>query len=339
MDEKTAAQMRLLENRLVKRKAHLKKWARRNGIFCYRLYDRDIPEIPLCIDFYEDTQSVRYLVLYLYERPYEKPTEEEKLWLDEAVRTCCDVLQIPHNNVFTKIRRRQKNRQNQAAQYEKQNEKDFFITVSENGLRFSVNLSAYLDTGLFFDHRILREKVRADAEHKRVLNLFCYTGAFSVYAAAGNARQVDSVDLSAPYLNRAQKNMALNGFTDEARFSFIRSDVPTFLKNASLSAPQKKWDIIVLDPPTFSNSKKTGTVLDINRDWPFLCSLCLNRLERGGKLYFSTNSKTLHFDENKILQESGASGIPKIGVSDISAQTIPEDFRNKRIHRCWLIKT
>lgn len=339
MDEKTAAQMRLLENRLIKRKAHLKKWARRNGIFCYRLYDRDIPEIPLCIDFYEDTQSVRYLVLYLYERPYEKPAEEEKLWLDEAVRTCCDVLQIPQDNVFMKIRRRQKNRQNQAAQYEKQNEKNFFITVSENGLRFSVNLSAYLDTGLFFDHRILREKVRAEAEHKRVLNLFCYTGAFSVYAAAGNARQVDSVDLSAPYLNRAQKNMALNGFTDEARFSFIRSDVPTFLKNASLSAPQKKWDIIVLDPPTFSNSKKTGTVLDINRDWPLLCSLCLNRLERGGKLYFSTNSKTLHFDENKILQERGASGISKIGVSDISAHTIPEDFRNKRIHRCWLIET
>ncbi len=331
--------MRLLENRLIKRKAHLKKWARRNGIFCYRLYDRDIPEIPLCIDFYEDTQSVRYLVLYLYERPYEKPAEEEKLWLDEAVRTCCDVLQIPQDNVFMKIRRRQKNRQNQAAQYEKQNEKNFFITVSENGLRFSVNLSAYLDTGLFFDHRILREKVRAEAEHKRVLNLFCYTGAFSVYAAAGNARQVDSVDLSAPYLNRAQKNMALNGFTDEARFSFIRSDVPTFLKNASLSAPQKKWDIIVLDPPTFSNSKKTGTVLDINRDWPLLCSLCLNRLERGGKLYFSTNSKTLHFDENKILQERGASGISKIGVSDISAHTIPEDFRNKRIHRCWLIET
>ena len=331
--------MRLLENRLIKRKAHLKKWARRNGIFCYRLYDRDIPEIPLCIDFYEDTQSVRYLVLYLYERPYEKPAEEEKLWLDEAVRTCCDVLQIPQDNVFTKIRRRQKNRQNQAAQYEKQNEKDFFITVSENGLRFSVNLSAYLDTGLFFDHRILREKVRAEAEHKRVLNLFCYTGAFSVYAAAGNARQVDSVDLSAPYLNRAQKNMALNGFTDKARFSFIRSDVPTFLKNASPSAPQKKWDIIVLDPPTFSNSKKTGNVLDINRDWPLLCSLCLNRLERGGKLYFSTNSKTLHFDENKILQERGASGISKIGVSDISAHTIPEDFRNKRIHRCWLIET
>ena len=339
MDEKTAAQMRLLKNRLLKRKTHLKKWARRNGIFCYRLYDRDIPEIPLCIDFYEDTQSVRYLVLYLYERPYQKPAEEEKLWLDEAVRTCCDVLQIPQDNVFTKIRRRQKNRQNQAAQYEKQNEKDFFITVSENGLRFSINLSAYLDTGLFFDHRILREKVRAGAEHKRVLNLFCYTGAFSVYAAAGNARQVDSVDLSAPYLNRAQKNMALNGFADEARFSFIRSDALTFLKNASLSAPQRKWDIIVLDPPTFSNSKKTGTVLDINRDWPLLCSLCLNRLERGGKLYFSTNSKTLHFDENKILQESGASGIPKIGVSDISAQTIPEDFRNKRIHRCWLIET
>ena len=327
--------MRLLENRLIKRKAHLKKWARRNGIFCYRLYDRDIPEIPLCIDFYEDTQSVRYLVLYLYERPYEKPAEEEKLWLDEAVRICCDVLQIPHNNVFTKIRRRQKNRQNQAAQYEKQNEKDFFITVSENGLRFSVNLSAYLDTGLFFDHRILREKVRAEAEHKRVLNLFCYTGAFSVYAAAGKAQRVDSVDLSAPYLKWAHKNLALNGFTDEARFPLIQRDAVGFLKSDSA----QKWDIIVLDPPTFSNSKKTDTVLDINRDWPLLCRLCMQRLETGGKLYFSTNSKTLHFDENKILQERGASGISKIGVSDISAQTIPEDFRNKRIHRCWLIET
>ncbi|WP_428768822.1 class I SAM-dependent methyltransferase [Treponema sp. HNW] len=325
MNSKTAEQLILFENRLRKRGRHLKKWAQRTETYAYRLYDRDIPEIPLCLDRYEDTEGSVYLVLYLYERPYEKDEAEETVWLEAMRETAAKVLDVSNENIFVKRRRRQKNRQIEAAQYAKQAEKDFYITVKESGLLFEVNLSSYLDTGLFFDHRILRNTVRSESRNKSVLNLFCYTGSFSVYAASGGALRVDSVDLSAPYLKRARRNLALNGFTDSSRYALIQSDVLSFLHNTKQSR-----DIIILDPPTFSNSKKTDTVLDINRDWPLLTSLCINRLNRGGTLYFSANSRSLKFDE-AVLRSACAQ---TLNITDISEKTVPEDFRNKRIHRC-----
>jgi len=325
MDSKTAEQCILFENRLSKRERHLKKWAKRTDTYAYRLYDRDIPEIPLCLDRYEDIQGRVYLVLYLYERPYEKDETEENLWLEAMRETAVKVLEVAPENIFVKRRRRQKNRQEASSQYAKYAEKDFYTTVKEGGLLFEVNLSSYLDTGLFFDHRILRDTVRSESRNKNMLNLFCYTGSFSVYAASGGASCVDSVDLSAVYLERSRRNLALNGFTDSSRYALIQSDVISFLRNT-----KQRWDIIVLDPPTFSNSKKTDTVLDINRDWPLLTSLCINRLNRDGTLYFSTNSRSLKFDE-AVLR----SACPQnLSITDISEKTVPEDFRNKKIHRC-----
>ena len=328
MDARTAEQTRLFENRLLKRSRHLKKRFRKASVYSYRLYDRDIPEIPLCLDRYEDTDGCAYLVLYAYERPYKKDEAAEKIWLEAMKKTASHTLNIAPEHIFVKTRRKQKNRQTEAGQYEKYGVDDFYITTIEGGLRFCVNLSAYTDTGLFLDHRILRNRIREEAQNKSVLNLFCYTGSFSVYAAAGGASRIDSVDLSAPYLERASYNFKLNGFINKDRFRFIRSDALNFLRKT-----KQKWDIIILDPPTFSNSKKTDTVFDINRDWPQAVSLCMHHLNEGGILYFSTNSRTLKFDETFLRALCSFS----FNTCDIGAQTIPEDFRNKRIHRCWRI--
>lgn len=325
MNEKTAAQILLFENRLRKRGRHLKKWAHRTETYAYRLYDRDIPEIPLCLDRYEAIDGKVYVVLYLYERPYEKDETEENLWLEAMREAAARVLEVPAENIFVKRRRRQKNRQEGSSQYAKYAEKDVYITVKEGGLLFEVNVSSYLDTGLFLDHRILRDTVRSESRGKKVLNLFCYTGSFSVYAASGGASRVDSVDLSAVYLERAQRNLTLNGFTDSSRYNLIQSDVLRLLRGT-----KSFWDIIILDPPTFSNSKKTDTVLDINRDWPLLTSLCIERLNKGGILYFSANSRALKFDE-AVVRSACAQ---QLSIADISEKTVPEDFRNKRIHRC-----
>ena len=204
-----------------------------------------------------------------------------------------------------------------------------------------MNLSDYIDTGLFFDHRPLRLTVQSEAAGKRVLNLYCYTGAFSVYAAAGEAAHIDSVDLSGKYLGWAEENMRLNGFTDKSKYRFIEGDVTTFLEKAAPAVEKHDrhtngknapagYDIIILDPPTFSNSKKTDTMLDINRDWPSLIASCTSLLSENGVLYFSTNSRKLSFDEKKIPEDFAA--------KDITSSTIPEDFRNERIHRVWKIQ-
>jgi len=348
--DKTEYQAELLSNRLTKRYKHLKKWAARTGVLCYRLYDKDIPEIPIAVDIYEEEPSTdgekgrSFVRVALYERPYEKPESEEKEWLRSMTAAISRTLGIPEDSIITKVRKRQSG----DSQYEKDSGKTLSFITKEQGLRFRVNLSDYIDTGLFFDHRPLRQKVREQASGKRVLNLYCYTGAFSVYAAAANASQVDSVDLSGKYLAWAEENMRLNGFTDKSRFRFIESDVTTFLERAAAERRGKHgkdgsvhdspsengskpgYDIIVLDPPTFSNSKKTETMLDINRDWSSLTGLCTELLSENGVLYFSTNSRKLSFDEEKI-----PAGFTS---KDISKSTIPEDFRNERIHRVWQIQ-
>lgn len=388
MENKNEYQAQLFSNRLKKKYKELRKWARKNRISCYRLYDRDIPEIPVSLDLYEflpsdvttplevarflseqnanlsannpqteqEIKQRTYAILYLYERPYQKEDSEEELWLSLMAQAASQVLGIPVANIITKMRRHQKGK----SQYEKNTEQEstqnaeaiHSITglVQEQGQIFKINLGTYLDNGLFFDHRPLRSIVRDTCSNKDVLNLFCYTGSFSVYAAQGNAKTVESVDLSNTYLAWAKENLNQNGFTDKKKYIFTRQDCIHFLQekalaqkaklnqdtqNKELSSKAKTYDLIILDPPTFSNSKNTTNVLDINKQWPQLVKDCLNILNPKGILYFSTNSERLKFDKS-LLPPKTISGL-SINVKDITTETIPNDYAQKIPHHCWKI--
>lgn len=314
---KDLEQQAFLRNRLAKRDRHLGKLFRRSGTSCYRVYDRDIPEIPLVVERYGESA-----LMALFERPYEKPEAEEQGWLELMKLAAAEALAIPPQNIRLKTRRRL----GLDDQYEKMadspGEKRI---VSENGLKFLVNLDEYLDTGLFMDHRPLRQTVRNQAAGRKVLNLFCYTGSFSVYALAGGAAEVCAVDLSNTYLAWADENIALNGLP-AARYSGIRADVQEYLQGAVQRA--QSWDLIILDPPTFSNSKKMSAFLDINRHWSQLIDSCSRVLSPDGILYFSTNSRDLRFDPSLL---------PPLACQDISAATIPEDYR-PTAHKAWRLQ-
>ena len=204
-----------------------------------------------------------------------------------------------------------------------------------------MNLTDYIDTGLFLDHRLLRREIREQSNGKSVLNLFCYTGSFSVYAAEGKARRITSVDMSRTYLSWAKKNLELNEFNpqNEYKYSFICQDAVKYLKARRSEKEAKdginRFDLIILDPPTFSNSKDTDTVLDINRNWPELVADALSLLNEGGSLYFSTNSRRLKFEEDRLPK--AADGASRYRAEDISQRTISEDYRNQKIHRVWKI--
>ena len=371
--EKNAYQAELFSNRLKRKYKELRKQMRKNRISCYRLYDRDIPEVPVSLDLYEflpdgvDSvmEAARFMadqnerlsandpaiekeikertraVLYLYERPYEKSEEEETLWLDAMAKAAADILGIDKSHIIKKSRGHKSHKEDE--QYQK-NDSQIAIEglVQEQGQLFRVDLTSYLDTGLFFDHRPLRATVRDTSSKKRVLNLFCYTGSFSVYAAQGNASYVESVDLSNTYLAWAKDNMKLNGFTDKKKYEFIRADCQVFLQEKAVAAKGGKltaeelYDLIILDPPTFSNSKATNDVLDINRDWPQLVKDCLNILAPGGTLYFSTNSERIKFDISKIPPKTAAGS--EFTWKEITEQTISADFAGKKPHKAWEFK-
>ena len=373
-DKKLENQKTLFANRIGKQYRLLRKWARKNRISCYRLYDRDIPEIPLSVDLYtfvpddvtdkyqnliqlqelnaaisKNDSYANYLLneekrrtfihLYLYERPYEKPEEEEKLWLEQMVKVLAQTLEIDESHVITKTRKKLSGNENgRTEQYEKIESSSVVKgIVQEQGQLFNVNLSEYLDTGLFFDHRPLRDIVRSTCSGKSVLNLFCYTGSFSVYAAEGKARRVESVDMSKTYLEWAKENMRLNGFEENEKYIFTRQDAIGFINQKNAEVPNKegtnRFDIIILDPPTFSNSKRTDNTLDINRDGSTLANKCIAILKPKGILYFSTNSRRLSFDASLLQCPSGS----ELAVQDISAKTVPDDYRNAKIHRTWKI--
>ena len=388
-NSKTQYQAELFSNRLKKKYKELRKWARKNRISCYRLYDRDIPEVPVSLDLYEflpgeiDSpveaarflsdqntrlsandptveQSIKertYAVLYFYERPYQKDEQEEELWFDSMADVTADVLGIQKENIIKKMRGHKSHKTDgtlslSKGQYQKNESSNLpfeslrvhVITglVQEQGQLFRVDLTTYLDTGLFFDHRTLRSTVRDSASKKRVLNLFCYTSSFSVYAAQGNARYVESVDLSNTYLSWSKGNMTLNGFSDKNKYVYTKADCMRFLQEKAVAAKSGKltseelYDIIILDPPTFSNSKTTTDVLDINKDWPQLVKDCLNILSTNGTLYFSTNSERLKFDVSKIPPKTAA-GL-SFTCTDITDKTIPNDFAGKRPHKVWEFK-
>lgn len=304
----------MFRNRLEKVYRHLSKTAKRQGVTCYRLYDHDLPEFPLCVELYEDK-----LYVAEYKRRHNLTDEEHDNWLSKALLVLSEILNVPEERIFLKLRQRKPGR---LGQYQRLEQARNEWVVDENGLKFLVNLSDYLDTGLFLDHRLTRMRVRELSEGKKVLNLFSYTGSFSVYAAAGGATQVDTVDMSRTYLGWAQRNLALNGFTDENRYRFIPADVKQYLRETS----DTLYDIIVLDPPTFSNSKRMEDILDIQRDHVVLINQCLDRLNPGGHLFFSTNFRKFVLDTEHINAAS---------FRDITKATTPFDFEGRLFRWCY----
>ncbi|MGP1576833.1 MAG: class I SAM-dependent methyltransferase [Treponema sp.] len=327
----------LFYNRLIKRYRHIRKYAKRCGIFAYRVYDKDIPEIPAAVDVYiEHTTSTLYAVLTYYESGrYKENPEEANVFIAALKKQVGSAFSIEPEQICIKERRRQRGN----SQYEKIADVKKEIIVQEGKALFKVNLSDYLDTGLFLDHRPTRLLIGATAAGKKILNLFCYTGTFSVHALVGGAVQVCSVDLSKKYLQWAANNVSLNGISDNTRSRFEQSDVRLFLHSAWKQ--QETWDIIVCDPPTFSNSKRTVQFFDINRHWAKLIQECCRLLNSGGVLYFSTNSRKLTFSPEELGTLVGTNQFNyekrTYTIKDMSEESIPEDFRNKKIHRLWQI--
>ncbi len=308
-------QAQLFHNRLTKRSRHLRRWPTKRGITCFRLYERDIPEIPLVVDRYEN-----HLHITEYERPHERDIARHAAWLELMLKTAATALDIPHSNVFLKHRLKDR----ETRQYEKVSRAGKIVTVEEGGLKFLINLTDYVDTGLFLDHRITRQMVRNEAEDKDFLNLFAYTGSFSVYAAAAHASSTTTVDLSKNYLEWAKQNFEVNGLTDP-KHQFVTGDTLEFLASMA-NNPMRMFDLAVVDPPTFSNSKRTEEDWDVQLRYIELLNLVHQVMRTGGVVYFSTNFRRFKFDE---------AALPNFECREISKQTVPEDFRNKRIHRCW----
>jgi 23S rRNA (cytosine1962-C5)-methyltransferase len=307
----------MFENRLLKVYKHKSKLARRQSIACYRVYDHDMPEFPFSIELYEGKV---YLAEYL--RQHGMTDEEHDVWLDACIALIGKLLEVPVSKIY--VRQRKKMSHRTEDQYEKINEQKDFFTVEESGLKFLVNLTDYLDTGLFLDHRITRQMVREQAENKRILNLFCYTGSFSVYAAAGEAASVTSVDLSKTYLQWAEDNFIINRFKDKEKYQFVHADVKQWLKTLQPGS----FDLVIMDPPTFSNSKRMKDFLDIQRDHVELLNDVLHATTKEGLVYFSTNYTKFILEQDKINAAS---------VKDITKATTPFDFEGKLKRWCYKI--
>jgi 23S rRNA (cytosine1962-C5)-methyltransferase len=311
----TASQAEMFCNRIAKSIRHLGRWARRSGIECFRVYDRDIPELPFALDVYADRAHLQE-----YSHP-DLDEESLRAWLGAMRDAAATALGLDRARVVLKRRHGQR----PEAQYRRVDSREEDFTVAEGGHRFIVNLTDYLDTGLFLDHRQTRATVGALAAGKRFLNLFCYTASFTVYAARGGAATSTSVDLSRTYLDWARRNFELNDM-DLARHRRVQADVFRFLEQERASA--SRYDLAVLDPPSFSNSKRMQGVLDVQRDHVMLIRGCMDLLADGGILIFSTNLRSFRMD---------VAGLHGLEAVDISAQTVPPDFRNRKIHRCWRI--
>jgi 23S rRNA G2069 N7-methylase RlmK/C1962 C5-methylase RlmI len=311
----------VLGNRLAKQLKHLRGWARAGGLTCFRLYERDIPEYPAIVDWYDGD-----VVAWVYQRTRDDTPEKVRAFEDRCEEEILDGLQVAGARLHMKYRGRIRDR---AEQYDRVDDRGVTKVVEEQGLRFEVNLSDYLDTGLFLDHRKTRSIIRHYANGKRVLNLFAYTGSFTVYARAGGAAATTTVDMSKTYQEWTRRNLELNGFAvDGESHRLVHSDCLQFLSDGP--RPGERYDYIVLDPPTFSNSKRMDAgSFAVDRDWPRLVELATRWLADGGYLYFSTNSRQLKWDD--ALVPAG------FAAREISERTVPDDFRNRRIHRCWTV--
>lgn len=307
--------MEMIYNRLLKNYKKLKNWIRSDKIEAYRLYDRDIPEYPFIIDCYGG-----YLVLYDRRNQEIDYTFEKSANLDNMMNALSKLFLESPKQIILKERRKQKG----ISQYEKISRKQKYISITEGPCQFLVNIWDYLDTGLFLDHRPLRKIIYKQAKDKKILNLFSYTGSISVAGAIGGGL-ITSVDLSNTYLNWAHDNFKHNNI-DVNQHEFIRDNVVEYLNLSQNSS--RKFDLIILDPPTFSNSKRMEEIFDVQKDHFQLISNCLNLLKDEGLLYFSTNKKKFKYDPaiNEIAK-----------LRDISNKTIPQDFRDNNIHHCYLI--
>lgn len=315
---------RMFANRLKKNLARLGRRARREGVTCWRLYDADMPEYALAVDLYTGAgpdQGRRWLYVQEYAPPTTVDPAAARRRRQEALSVLPEVTGVPFEDIRLRTRRRQKD-----GQYQRLRQDGEFHVVEEAGLKFRINLDSYLDTGLFLDHRITRRRLGAAAAGKRFLNLFCYTGAATVHAAAGGAVASLSVDLSRTYLDWARANLELNGLATD-RHRLLQTDVLRWLAGQK-AEPQ--WDLIFLDPPTFSNSARMQGVLDIQRDHARLIEGCMRILAPEGLLVFSTNARRFVLDD-----EIGS----RFRISDISAATRPFDFEaNPRIHRAFEVR-
>lgn len=307
----------MFANRLRKNLRHLGKWARREGVTCYRVYDGDLPEYALAVDLYEGWAHVQE-----YAAPATVDPAVAQARLGAAMSVIPDAVGIPADRVVLKVRRRQKG----LAQYERQATTGQFRTIHEGGLRFLVNLTDYLDTGLFLDHRPTRALIRGLAPGGRLLNLFAYTGTASVYAAAGGAVSTTTVDMSSVYLDWARRNMTLNGFAEGRAHRFVRADCLAWLATPH----PERYRVIFLDPPTFSNSTRMGEdTFEVQRDHVALINAAVRVLARDGVLLFSNNYRHFKMHRNALSD---------LTVEDISHATLPVDFhRNPKIHTCWRI--
>lgn len=311
----------MLANRLRKNLKELGRWARREQISCYRVYDADLPEYALAVDLYEADE--RWVHVQEYQAPATIEPAKARSRVREGLAAVMQVLEVPEHHLVVKVRKRQKG----AAQYEKHAAQGRFLTVQEHGLQFLVNLTDYLDTGLFLDHRPTRRLIGELADGRHFLNLFAYTGTASVHAAAGGARSTTTVDLSATYLDWARRNLELNGFTG-TEHQLVQADCLAWLAREA-GKPSRRYGLIFLDPPTFSTSKRMQSSFDVQRDHVALLREASRLLERDGVLIFSNNFRKFRMDHEAL---------PELRIEDISAATLPKDFaRNPRIHNCWRI--
>lgn len=325
----------MLANRLRKNARRLRRWIRREGVTCYRLYDGDLPEYAVAIDLYEE-----YVHVQEYQAPSSVDPARAQARLRDVMDAVAEVLGAPSERVFFKVRRRQRG----TDQYGRLSARDDLREVGEGGLRFLVDFAGRLDTGLFLDHRPTRSLIRELAAGGRFLNLFAYTGSATVYAAAGGATRTVSVDLSARYLEWAGRNLRLNGFAageveqpgvgggGGPAHRLVRADCVEWLRaGGPVRGESGGYHLVFLDPPTFSNSKRMGDVtLDVQRDHVELITKAAGLLEPSGTLLFSTNNRRFHLD---------AEALAGMDVEDITARTIPPDFeRNPRVHSCWTVR-
>lgn len=306
-----------LQNRLNKNIKHVNKWAKKQNINCYRLYDADLPEFNFALDIYQSDKN--YYVFQEYAAPASISIDKVKKRSRIARNTVLHVLDVNPSQLFYKQRKKQQG----IEQYEKLEDKNRRHVIKEGDCKFYVNFEDYLDTGLFLDHRITRNLIQQEVKGKTFLNLFSYTGTASVYAAIGDAKSTTSVDLSTTYLSWCEDNFKLNNIALD-KHRFIKADCMAWIKTE-----KNKYDLIFVDPPTFSNSKSMDDVFDVQRDYIELLKTCASLLAENGKIIFSTNFRKFRFDKTQFTA---------MNIEDISERTIPEDFaRNKKIHQCWQI--
>jgi len=290
---------------------HVRKWAKRTQTNCFRIYDREMHHYPLAIDFYAGKYALQY---FSQDREDPEPPEEIVQEVEEALNKLFGA--VPED-IYWRSRIKRKKSQ----QYEKADAQNEYFTVVEYGVQFRVNLTDYLDTGLFLDHRETRQIVAAHANGKRVLNLFAYTCSFSVHAAVAGATYTKSVDMSNTYTDWGRENFLLNGISLR-NHPIVREDCLKFLDEE-----KDKYDLIIIDPPTISRSKKMDQMFDIQVDYPDLIFKAIERLMPGGVLFFSTNSRRFAFNDRLFT--------PTCTLQEISKKTLPVDFHDPKIHRCW----